>query len=148
MVIRCLLIMVLLPATLASATDVPAKHSIDSILSEIESLEGENDPKCYATASRLEDFMFGTPLTAMARNSKNNHQKALVTRIWQSASATARAAGEQEIGPLHAGKAITQILAFREQADGHWTVQFNDGRQIRTTVPASKLSIRVFAQCC
>ena len=128
--IRCMLL-VLLPAVLACAPAHAATQSVDTILSQIEALEGENDPKCYATASRLEDFMFGTPLTAAARNSKNNHQKSLVSRIWHEASVSARTGGKKEVGAQHTSKAISQILVFHEGADGHWAVQFTNDRQIR-----------------
>ena len=50
---------------------------LDAILADILELEGEKDPKCYATASRLEDFMYGTPLTDPARFQKNKLQKRL-----------------------------------------------------------------------
>ena len=49
-----------------------ASSDLDQILAQIEKLEGGNEPKCYATASRLEDFMFGTPLSDIARFHKNN----------------------------------------------------------------------------
>ena len=32
-------------------------QGLDEILADIQQLEGARDPKCYATASRLEDFM-------------------------------------------------------------------------------------------
>jgi len=51
------------------------KTSLYDILQEIQLLENKNDPKCYAAASRLENFMFGTPLTHDARFNKNNLQK-------------------------------------------------------------------------
>ena len=44
-------------------------------------LEKERDPKCYATANRLEDFMYGTPLEEEARNLKIDIQKELIYLI-------------------------------------------------------------------
>ena len=43
-----------------------------SIIDQIGELEGARDPKCHATASRLEDLIYGTPLTAEARFAKND----------------------------------------------------------------------------
>ena len=34
-----------------------------TMIDTIAQLEDRRDPKCYATASRLEDFMYGTPLS-------------------------------------------------------------------------------------
>ncbi len=54
------------------------KSSISEIIKKIEELEQNKDPKCYATANRLEDFMYGTPLDEEARNHKINIQKELI----------------------------------------------------------------------
>ena len=45
------------------------------VLQVMENLEKNRDPKCYATASRLEDFIYGTPLSPEARDAKNVIQK-------------------------------------------------------------------------
>ena len=52
------------------------------ILSEMGDLESRRDAKCHATASRLEDFIYGTPLSATARQVRIDFQQALVTSIW------------------------------------------------------------------
>jgi hypothetical protein len=58
---------------------------LDEILADIQELEGDKDPKCYATASRLEDFMYGTPLSDEARFQKNKLQKRLADLVWRKA---------------------------------------------------------------
>jgi enediyne biosynthesis protein E4 len=45
-------------------------------------LENARDPKCHATASRLEDFVFGTPLNFEARNKRIEFQQSLAEKIW------------------------------------------------------------------
>lgn len=54
----------------------------EPILGEIGALENQKDPKCHATASRLEDFIYGTPLSFEARNTRIEFQKAYVKTIW------------------------------------------------------------------
>ena len=57
------------------------------LLEVLESFEGKYDPKCYATAARLEDFMYGTPLAEEARHLKNRLIKRFVLTVWRQASA-------------------------------------------------------------
>ncbi|MEO8215811.1 MAG: CRTAC1 family protein [Acidobacteriota bacterium] len=64
---------------------------VDTIVGAIEKLEDQRDPKCHATASRLEGFMYGTPLTEAARDRKVDLQKKLILSIWTKASTEAKA---------------------------------------------------------
>ena len=75
----------LLPAFLAVA--LPVVGQVPVIIEEIGELEGVRDPKCYATASRLEDFIYGTPLESEARFEKIALQKAWIRAVWAKASA-------------------------------------------------------------
>ena len=126
-----LLMLGLHPILFASATQAVTPNSIDKILNEIESLEGENDPKCYATASRLEDFMFGTPLSPQARATKNELQQSLVSLIWRSASTEARLKGFKEVTVSSTKSAINGLFLIGQNKDAHWTLQFPDQRRIR-----------------
>ena len=58
----------------------------DPIVESIKDLESQKDPKCHTTANRLEDFMYGTPLSFEARELRIQLQKKLVRAIWQRAS--------------------------------------------------------------
>ena len=78
--------------TAAVMAAAPTEQSTSQLIQTIQSFESRNDPKCYATASRLEDFMFGTPLSFEARASKNLLQRDLVKDLWLSASVLAAAA--------------------------------------------------------
>ena len=64
--------------------------SLDLILADIETLEGVRDPKCYAAAARLEDFMYGTPLSDAARFQKNKLQKRLADVVWRKGRSECR----------------------------------------------------------
>ena len=90
---------IVLVTGLVSAQDIaaPRQPLFSQTLESIQILESQRDPKCYATASRLEDFMYGTPLTEEARNEKITLQKSLIDRLMTSADAFARASGLDEI---------------------------------------------------
>ena len=64
----------------------PALAQVPTIIEEIGELESVRDPKCYATASRLEDFIYGTPLESEARFEKIALQKAFIRGVWTTAS--------------------------------------------------------------
>jgi hypothetical protein len=68
------------------AEDSPKPVGIDATVSAIEKLENVRDPKCDATATRLENFMYGTPLTPDARGRKVDLQKRFITAVWSEAS--------------------------------------------------------------
>ena len=68
-----------------TAQETEQKNNL-CIIDNIHLLESNKDPKCHATASRLEDFMYGTPLNDAARAQKIELQKKLVLYIWDKAS--------------------------------------------------------------
>lgn len=70
---------------------------LTNIISEIGNLESNRDPKCHATATRLENFMYGTKLTAEARFLKTKLQKNLLLYLWKNVSQAFEAdAGEKQ----------------------------------------------------
>jgi hypothetical protein len=79
------------PATAPPGTADAASR--DAILDAMGTLENVRDPKCHATASRLEDFMYGTPLELAARVEKTRWQKGVVWTAWTTGSSAARARG-------------------------------------------------------
>jgi hypothetical protein len=96
-----------------------------TIVNEIHRLEGVRDPKCHATASRLEDLIYGTPLTAEARFRKNDLQKGLVLAIWASASDKARQRGLADIPLGVLTEARQPFLDYATVAHGNWRVEIN-----------------------
>ncbi len=99
--------------------------SLDQILADIKELEGSKDPKCYATASRLEDFMYGTPLTDRARYQKNKLQKRLAEVIWRESGKHT-----ENIDSKHIIDAFTGIISFRKNADGTHVLSFPNKTEI------------------
>src|SRR5216684_6124934 len=77
--------------TFATLAQVP------TIIKEIDQLESQRDPKCYATANRLEDFIYGTSLDFDARTEKIALQKRLIKDLWLKATDPAKAAGKSQI---------------------------------------------------
>ncbi|NQZ09908.1 MAG: hypothetical protein HRT35_22380, partial [Algicola sp.] len=108
-----------------------ASSDLDQILAQIEKLEGGNEPKCYATASRLEDFMFGTPLSDIARFHKNNLQKQWIVAVWNRASQLAKKQAKKPVTVAQLTKAINDIFSYQVDAKGHWQVKYATGNSLQ-----------------
>ena len=61
----------------------------ESTLQAMQRLEGQSDPKCHATATRLEYSIYGTRLSAGAQQLKHELQKQFIDAFWGKASAMA-----------------------------------------------------------
>ena len=105
--------------------------SLDSILNTINKLEKKSEPKCYATASRLEDFMFGTPLSDEARFSKNNLQTALIFSWWEQAGKIANSKGEDFILAEHVEAVINDYFNVSLNNKGHYDLVFADKKRLQ-----------------
>ena len=105
--------------------------SLDTILDTINKLESKKEPKCYATASRLEDFMFGTPLSDEARFSKNNLQTNLVYSWWQKAGEVAKNDNEQFILASHIEQVVAEYFKVNENAKGHFDLRFFKNKKLQ-----------------
>ncbi|HJQ38888.1 MAG TPA: VCBS repeat-containing protein, partial [Thermoanaerobaculia bacterium] len=100
-----------------------ASAQVPTIINEIGELESVRDPKCYATASRLEDFIYGTPLESEARFAKIELQKQYIRAVWEKASSAARAAGKSEVGVDELKPVLQATVPYAMNADGSWTVR-------------------------
>lgn len=100
------------------------------IIEQMSALESRNDPKCYATASRLEDFMFGTPLTFEARAEKNQLQRRLIADVWLSASSASGDGEAESLSSADIIDAASKILTWNEESSGHWKVSFSKSSAI------------------
>ncbi|HEU4521315.1 MAG TPA: CRTAC1 family protein, partial [Thermoanaerobaculia bacterium] len=117
---------------------LPLRAQVPTIIQEIGELESVRDPKCYATASRLEDFIYGTPIETDARFEKIALQKAVTRSIWLNATAAAGDAGKSEIdaGVLH--PLLHKIVPQEKLPDGGWVVLPGDSTRA-TAVSARDL---------
>ena len=120
------------PQSVANAQEQPSvalPPGYRAIFGELLTLESKSDPKCHATASRLENFVYGTPLSDEARFEKNRLAKALVTAAWIDA-ASHLAEPEAEIDTAAISRALSSYPEIEKSGKG-W----------RVTLPGSQLSI-------
>ena len=110
------------PTTATSAGD---------IIEEIGRLEQNQDPKCYATASRLEDFMFGTPLSFEARAEKNLRQASFLRDIWYRASTASEIGESGLLSSADIEAAGAAIIKTDRERTGHWRVTLSGFEPIR-----------------
>ena len=115
---------------LPSVSDDQALQSLAAIMGQTRSLESNRDPKCHATASRLEDFIYGTPLTEEARFAKNDLQMALVRSIWRVATHQAARQGESEITAAGIVEAADQFFLVEELSNGDWRLRSQQGTTV------------------
>jgi hypothetical protein len=129
-------------ATVLNAQQPPA--SVPTIVEEIGKLEAVRDPKCFATASRLEDFIYGTPLESQTRFEKIALQKRLIRALWDKASAASTAkVTAAELRPV-----IQQVIPYKQLANGDWDVEgtvitARDKRQYGTVAYALRALLAV-----
>jgi len=116
--------------SLVSTGTLASENSLTVILDAINKLEKKSEPKCYATASRLEDFMFGTPLDDEARFAKNLLQKAYINDVWKKADKLARKEGEDVVLGKHIKQAQAALFDIRKTDKGHWLLTFPESRVI------------------
>src|SRR5947199_7789770 len=119
-------------AVVVSSSVVSAQ--VPTIVKEIDNLESVRDPKCYATANRLEDFVYGTPLEFEARAAKIALQKQFIRDVWVKASAAATAAGKEQIGVDTLRPLLQAAVPYVQTPGGDWIVHPDDAH--RTEVSA------------
>jgi hypothetical protein len=111
----------------------PAAAQVSAIVDEIGTLESVRDPKCYATANRLEDFIYGTPLEPSARFEKISLQKQFIRAQWEKASSCAPP-DEKTIGADDLRTVLRAAVPWSAEPGGDWVVRPDDPR--RTVVTA------------
>ena len=110
-----------------AAEDPSPDSSSDTILSAIEQLESEHDAKCHSTASRFEDFLFGTPLSARARFAHEESKKRVARQLWLAASRSALQSGDATIEPRHIDPAAAELVVPTQGNDGRVRLEFAGG---------------------
>ncbi len=112
-----------------SANSNANDNSLNDILNAINGLEKGSEPKCYATASRLEDFMYGTPFEDQARFAKNILQKEFIRNTWLQASLIAVAENEEVVLKSHIDSVVNKLFTTEKDKNDHWTLLFNNSKQ-------------------
>jgi len=98
---------------------LPVFGQVPTIIEEIGELEGVRDPKCYATASRLEDFIYGTPLESGARFEKIALQKAYIRDVWTKASK----GDPKEISVDVLRPILQSVVPYTQMPESNWMVR-------------------------
>ncbi|MDY8135296.1 CRTAC1 family protein [Aquimarina sp. 2201CG5-10] len=96
------------------------------IIQKIQELEKNKDPKCYATANRLEDFMYGTPLEENARNFKIEIQKELILYLKKQGSLEAKANNDKVIKAKYLLPVINSLSSFGKNRTGSFLYKFDN----------------------
>ncbi len=110
-------------------------NTLDAILNDIQTLEGKSDAKCYATASRLENLMYGTPLSETARFYKNDWQEEMVLQIWKQAVSLNKDTSSTVSSQL-ISQAFNQWIYFNQQSNGDWLLKLNQTPEITVIITA------------
>lgn len=105
----------------------PRASSPETIVSAIERLESRYDAKCHSTASRFEDFLYGTPLSVQARLAHDEAKKHVALRLWSAASRSASKAGDATIEARHIHREASAIAIPTQQDDGRVRLALADG---------------------
>jgi len=106
---------------------------VPTIIKEIDQLESQRDPKCYATANRLEDFIYGTSLDFDARSEKITLQKRLIRDLWLKASNAAKSAGKTQIGADQLRPVLQAAVPYVATPAGDFIVLPDDPRRTEIT---------------
>ncbi|MCA9396540.1 MAG: hypothetical protein KC649_05160, partial [Candidatus Omnitrophica bacterium] len=88
------------------------------VLDLMKELESARDAKCYATANRLENYMYGTSLTSEARFRKSELQKDLLKRVWIDATAAISKEKRSVIMREDAEKAFQNYFKYQKDDEG------------------------------
>lgn len=101
--------------------------SASDIINKIYQLEKNRDPKCYATANRLEDFMYGTPLDEDARNLKIEIQKEIIYYLKEKGTINAKSDNASKIEPKHLLPVLTDIAEYHTNENGNYIYKLTTG---------------------
>jgi hypothetical protein len=97
------------------------QQGLSQIIDKIYELEKKKDPKCYATANRLEDFMYGTPLNEDARNLKIEIQKEIIYYLRTESAKLAEKESSTAITLKDLNPILEALPAFKKIANGDFT---------------------------
>ncbi len=83
-------------------------ESLSPTLNSITDLESSRDPKCHATATRLQNLIYGTPLSEGGRFKKTDMQKAFVSTAWH----LAKPGDDGQIDKVEISNALQRLVKF------------------------------------
>ena len=104
-------------------------NEFNSTIRQMGLLESQNDAKCHATASRLEDFIYGTPLSFSARNKRIDFQKKYVKNLWLDYT-KAVASNGKNVNQLELFKQIEKKYFKYQTDDSGIQLSYSNGHQV------------------
>ena len=104
-------------------------NDFNSTIRQMGLLESQNDAKCHATAARLEDFIYGTPLSFSARNKRIDFQKRYVRTLWLDYT-KAIALNRKEANQLELFKQIEKKYFQYQTDDSGIKLSYTNGHQV------------------
>ncbi|MGI2058511.1 CRTAC1 family protein [Shewanella baltica] len=103
-----------------SESQVSSPLQDDRLLKLMGKLESVRDPKCHATATRLEGLIYGTPLSEEARYIKSEYQKRLIRSIWlKTAEANPKA---NSLTLMQIKNVVSDLFETKEQSS-KWLIK-------------------------
>jgi len=104
------------------------EQCVTDIIGAIGKLENNRDPKCHATATRLENFMYGTKMTAEARFLKVKLQKQLLLQLWKNVSDAVNTEPKGKQTPLvdYFQAEMAKVLNYSREANGDVIIKMAD----------------------
>ncbi len=97
-------------------------RGITETLNEIFKLESDRDPKCHATATRLENFISGTNLSPKARFLKTKLQKQLLYNVWTNVTQNYKQKNNKKPMILCFKDEINRIIPYTRIKNGNFKV--------------------------
>jgi hypothetical protein len=104
------------------------EQCVTDIIGAIGKLESNRDPKCHATAARLENFMYGTKLTTESRFLKVKLQKQLLLQLWKNTSDAVSTDPKGKQTPLgdYFQSEMAKILNYSRESNGDVVIKMTD----------------------
>jgi hypothetical protein len=104
------------------------EQCVTDIIGAIGKLENNRDPKCHATATRLENFMYGTKMTAEARFLKVKLQKQLLLQLWKNVSDAVNTGPKGKQTPLsdYFQAEMAKVLNYSREVNGDIVIKMAD----------------------
>jgi len=121
-VVLCLFFITALPGIFAQQS-----NPVSDIINKIYQLEKQRDPKCYATANRLEDFMYGTPLDEDARNLKVDIQKEIIYYLKEKGTSIAQKEHTTNINSNQLRDVLNGIAEYHTNKNGDYIYKLTTG---------------------
>jgi len=115
-------IFLFLTCTTLLCTQAEEDDTLYALINQMRTLEGNRDPKCHATANRLVDFIYGTPLNEDSRILNNQIQKSFLRLVWslsQPVETSSDASNRKPVTVERLEEVSQEIMPWRMDEEGY-----------------------------